>query len=121
LTVFLKVVFRKTAFIAAGMIVIMTALAIAFDALRSPLPPAIVAVIMVSTGLALVGLLLRTGLLSVIVAIYVFVILVSLQLTPDVSAPGVTASLVVLCGLAAAACFAFRTTLAGRRLFHLEL
>jgi hypothetical protein len=121
LTFFLKVVFRKTVFIAAGMVAILTTLTLAFEVPISPLPPAVVVVIILSIVLALVGLLLRTGLLSVIIAMYVIAVVSSLQLTPNLSSPGVAGSIVMVCGLAAAACVAFRTTLAGRRLFHLEL
>jgi hypothetical protein len=87
----------------------------------SPLPTAAVMLILVPSAVALVYLLLRKGLLPAIVAIYTFYVLISLPITADLSAPATGASLLMLCGFAVLAVFSFRSTLAGRPLFNLEL
>jgi hypothetical protein len=75
----------------------------------------------VPTVLAFAYLLLRSGLLAVTVAIYVFYLLVYLPLTADLSAPATGASIFLVCAVAALAVFGFHSTLAGRPLFKLDL
>jgi hypothetical protein len=87
----------------------------------SPLAPASVILILIPTGVGLLYLLLHRGLLPVIVAIYTLYTILPLPLTADLSASPAGASMLMLCGLAALACFGFHSTLAGRPLFKLEL
>jgi hypothetical protein len=62
-----------------------------------PLTPAAVVPIIITVGLTMVYLLLRTGLLAVMVAFYTFDTLATLTLTADLSAPGRGASILLLC------------------------
>ncbi len=65
-----------------------------------------------------ISLLIRIGLLPVIVATFVFGVVVALPLTPDVFAPTTGASILILSGIVALGCFGFHSTLAGRPLFN---
>jgi hypothetical protein len=117
LTFCFKLFFRREWLVALAIV----AMALVYEMPVSPLSPLAVGLIFVPIAVGYVYLLLRGGLWPVIVAMYTALTLMALPLSPDLSAPGAAASIVVLCSIGGLAVFGFRTTLAGRPVFRLEM
>lgn len=118
---FFKVFFRREWLAVLGVAATLMATALVFEVPESPLTPAAVSAIVVPLAVAFEYLVLRFGLLPVIVAAYTALLMITLPLTADLSAPATEASILMLCSVAALALFGFHSTLAGRPLFKLEL
>jgi hypothetical protein len=117
LTFCFKLFFRREWLVA----LLIAAIAIILEEPVSPLPPVLVGLICIPIALGYTYLLLRSGLWSVIVAMYTALTLLSLPLSGDLSAPGAAASILVLCSLGGLALFGFHSTLAGRPVFRLDM
>jgi serine/threonine-protein kinase len=115
-TFLFKVVFRR-AWLA---LLVIIPVAYVFQA-ATALPPAALLSIVAALAMPLLYLLLRKGLLAAIAAIATFSLLNGLSVTMDSEAPGNTASLLMLATVAGCGWLVLRSTLAGRRLWKMDL
>jgi serine/threonine-protein kinase len=100
-------------------VVLIISVAYVFQPL-SPMSPMAVLLILAIVAAALLYLLLRNGLLSLIAAVLTFYLLSDLPIAGDFDAPGNTSSFMILGVVAVFAYFAFRWTVAGQRLWKLD-
>jgi serine/threonine-protein kinase len=107
-----KLLFRNEWIAGACIVAVVTAVTFVFEVPASPAPAAAVIAIVVPVVVAMTYLVLRTGLLPVIAAIYAFALLAGAPVSADLSAPGAAAAIIVLCGVGALALLAFRWTVA---------
>jgi serine/threonine-protein kinase len=115
-TFLFKVVFRR-AWLA---LLVIIPVGYVFQA-PTGLPPATLLAIVAALAVPLLYLLLRKGLLAVIAAIATFYLLNGLSITMNSEASGNTASLLMLATVAGCGWLVLRSTLAGRRLWIMDL